>query len=291
MSRASPIDETIVFLGGGIFRGREPDLKNGLLVRSWRLARLVLHLLVAVIKVTLLFPLVGQARRIELTRRWSLRVLAILNVRLNIKGEAPDISAAGVMFVANHISWLDIYLLYAVCPVRFVSKAEVRAWPVIGWLAVRVGTLFIERARRHDTARANREVVDALRQGDCVAVFPEGTTSNGTLLRPFHASLLQSAINSGARLWPVAIRYVHRDGTANLSPAYVDNMSFGTSLFRILNESDLAAEITYLEPLPVQGRSRRELAAQAEKAIANALNLAAPGRKADKPADPPAALP
>jgi 1-acyl-sn-glycerol-3-phosphate acyltransferase len=270
---------------------RPPKRSNSFLIRQLRLVQLVLHLLVGVIKAALLLPLVGRARRTELIRRWSVRVLAILNVRLSVKGEVPDLSAAGVMFVANHISWLDIYLLDAVCPVRFVSKAEVRAWPVIGWLAVKIGTLFIERARRHDTARASREVVDALRQEDCVAVFPEGTTSNGTLLRPFHASLLQSAINSGARLWPVAIRYVHRDGTVNLSPAYVDNMSFGTSLFSILNEPELVAEITYLEPLPVHGRSRRELAALAEKAIANALNLAAPCRKSDKPVYPPAALP
>lgn len=270
---------------------RPLNRSNGFLIRTLRLAQLVLHLLVGVIKAALLFPLVGRARRTELIRRWTVRVLAILNVRLSVGGEVPDVSAADVMFVANHISWLDIYLLDAVCPVRFVSKAEVRAWPVIGWLAVKIGTLFIERARRHDTARAGREVVEALRQGDCVALFPEGTTSNGTLLRPFHASLLQSAINSGARVWPVAIRYVHRDGTANLVPAYVDDMSFGTSLFRILNEPNMEAEITYLEPLPVQGRSRRELAALAEKAIANALSLAAPCRKSDKPADPPAALP
>lgn len=271
--------------------GQPLKRSNGFLIRNWRLVRLVLHLLVGVIKAALLLPLVGRARRTELIRRWSLRVLAILHVRLSVRGEVPDLSAAGVMFVANHISWLDIYLLDAVCPVRFVSKAEVRAWPVIGWLAVKIGTLFIERARRHDTARAGREVVDALRQGDCVAVFPEGTTSNGTYLRSFHASLLQSAINSEARLWPVAIRYVHRDGTANLAPAYVDNMSFADSLFRILNEPDLEAEIAYLVPLPVQGHSRRELVALAEKAIANALNLTVPCRKSGKPVYPPAALP
>lgn len=270
---------------------RQLNRSNGFLIRTVRLVRVVFHLLVAVAKAATLLPLVGPARRTEMIRRWSLRVLAILNVRLKVKGKVPDASAAGVMFVANHISWLDIYLLDAVCPVRFVSKAEVRAWPVIGWLAVKIGTLFIERARRHDTARAGREVVDALRQGDCVAVFPEGTTSNGTLLRPFHASLLQSAINSEAWLWPVAIRYVKADGTVNLSPAYVDDMSFATSLFRILNEPELEAEITYLEPLPVNGRSRRELAVLAESAIASALNLTAPCRKPGKPADLPDALP
>lgn len=270
---------------------RQLNRSNGFLIRTVRLVRVVFHLLVAVAKAATLLPLVGPARRTEMIRRWSLRVLAILNVRLKVKGKVPDASAAGVMFVANHISWLDIYLLDAVCPVRFVSKAEVRAWPVIGWLAAKIGTLFIERARRHDTARAGREVVDALRQGDCVAVFPEGTTSNGTLLRPFHASLLQSAINSEARLWPVAIRYVKADGTVNLSPAYVDDMSFATSLFRILNEPELEAEITYLEPLPVNGRGRRELAVLAESAIASALNLTAPCRQPGKPADLPDALP
>jgi 1-acyl-sn-glycerol-3-phosphate acyltransferase len=266
------------------------DRSNSLLTRTSRLAQLVLHLLVGVVKAALLLPRASRARRTEMIRLWSVRVLTILNVRLRIKGEVPNSSTAGVMFVANHVSWLDIYLLNSVRPLRFVSKSEVRAWPVIGWLVAKVGTLFIERARRQDMVRTNREVADALRQGDCVAVFPEGTTSNGTLLRPFHASLLQSAISSEARLWPVAIRYAYRDGTINLAPAYVDDMSFGASLFRILREPELSAEITYLEPLPVQDRNRRELAALAEQAITSALNLAAPCRKPDKSAYPPGAL-
>lgn len=270
---------------------RQLNRSNGFLIRTVRLARLVLHLLVGVAKAATLLPLVGQARRTEMIRRWSVRVLAILSVRLKVKGKVPDASAAGVMFVANHISWLDIYLLDAVRPVRFISKAEVRDWPVIGWLAVKVGTLFIERKRRHDTGRANLALVDALRQGDCVALFPEGTTSNGTLLRPFHTSLLQPAIDSGGWLWPIAIRYVKQDGTVNLSPAYVDDMSFGASMARILAEPEIVAEVTYLEPLPVNGLSRRELGVLAESAIASALNLTAPCRKPGKPADPPDALP
>lgn len=268
--------------------GRQPDRSN-FLIRTLRLSLLVLHLLAGVTKAAVLYPHAGRAQRIKLVRRWSARVLAILNIRLIVKGKVPDPAAAGVVFVANHISWLDIYLLDTVCPVRFVSKSEVRNWPVIGWLAVRVGTLFIERARRHDTARANQEVADAVRQGDCVAMFPEGTTSNGTLLRPFHASLLQAAIDGEAMVWPVAIRYANRDGSLNLAPAYVDDMSFGVSMSRILAVPELVAEVIYLEPLPTQGRSRRELAVLAESAIANALNLAVPDRKPGKPADPPGA--
>lgn len=263
--------------------------KTGFLIRTARLSLLVLHLLAGVAKAALLLPLVAQAQRIDLIRAWAIRLLAILNIKLEVKGRPTEMSARNVLFIANHISWLDIYLLNAVQPVRFVSKAEVRAWPVIGWLAAKVGTIFIERARRHDTARANRAVSDALSAGDCVAVFPEGTTSDGSQLRPFHASLLQPAIDSGALLWPVAIRYKNHDGSPNTAAAYIGDLSFADSLFRVLNEPELLAEIVYLEPLPVQGRSRRELAALAETAIASWLNLAIPCRKSGTPADPPAA--
>ena len=275
----------------GISLEKPAKRRNGFFTRNSRLLRLVLHLLLGVAKIVLLFPFAGQVRRAELVRAWSVRVLAILDVDLVVKGHVPDASARGVLFVSNHISWLDIYLLQAVRPVRFVSKAEVRSWPLIGWLAEKTGTIFVERTRRHDTARTNKAVIDALNQGDCVALFPEGTTSNGTLLRPFHSSLLQPAVATEALLWPVTIRYVQPDGAANLAPAYVDDISFADSLQRVLSEPGLVAEITYLEPLRAQGRSRRELVALAESAISSALNLAAPGRKPGKPAGPPGARP
>ena len=268
-----------------------PERSNGFLIRLWRLTQLALHVLTGLIKAALLLPWVNRTRRTGMIHLWAIRLLDILHVRLSVKGLRPDVSTTNVMFIANHVSWLDIYLLMAVCPARFVSKSEVRTWPVIGWLTAQVGTLFIERARRHDTARSSREVVDALNQGDNVAVFPEGTTSDGTLLLPFHASLLQSVINSQAQLWPVALRYVHRDGTVNVAPAYAGDMSLLDSLRSILAEPEIMAEMTYLEPLPIQGRSRRELAALAEMAIANALNLPVPCRKSGKSADLPAALP
>lgn len=271
--------------------GHPAERKNNFLIRTARLVLVVLHLLAGVAKAGLLFPLIGPARRRRAIRAWSLRVLSILNIDLVVKGAAPRIDEPGALFVANHISWVDIYLLDAVCPVRFVSKSEVRSWPIIGWLATKVGTFFIERKRRHDTGRINREIHDALSRGDCVALFPEGTTTNGSLLRPFHASLLQAAVNSDARLWPVAIRYRNSDGNINISPAYADGTNFAQSLFRILAEPHVIAEIAYLEPMPVEGRSRRELAALAERTIASALSLPIPCRIPGKPGDPPAAQP
>lgn len=271
--------------------GRQVERKNNFLIRTTRLVLVVLHLLTGVVKAGLLFPLISPARRRVVIRNWALRVLSILRIELVVKGAVPRIGERGVLFVANHVSWVDIYVLDAVCPVRFVSKAEVRSWPIIGWLAVKVGTFFIERTRRHDTGRINRALHDALDRGDCIAVFPEGTTSNGSLLRPFHASLLQAAVNSNARLWPAAIRYRNPDGGLNIAPAYADKMSFAQSLFRILAEPRVIAEVAYLEPLQVENRSRRELAALAERAIASALSLPIPCRKPGKSADPQAAPP
>ncbi len=234
---------------------------------------MAVHLLYAAALVLLLFPWLSDKARIRVERRWNSGLMAILNIRIRIRGTVPDLSERNVMLVANHVSWLDIYLLNAVKPARFVSKVEVRSWPVVGWLAIKMGTLFIDRTKRHDTARVNDEVSDVLSNGGCIAVFPEGTTSNGSLLRPFHASLLQPAVHSNSQLWPAAIRYTHADGSLNLAPAYVDELSFGDSLASILSQAIIYAELEFLTPIPAQGKARRELARDAEYAIARALNL------------------
>lgn len=234
---------------------------------------MAVHLLYAAALILLLFPWLSDKARIRVERRWNSGLMAILNIRIRIRGTVPDLSERNMMLVANHVSWLDIYLLNAVKPARFVSKVEVRSWPVVGWLAIKMGTLFIDRAKRHDTARVNHEVSDVLSNGGCIAVFPEGTTSNGSLLRPFHASLLQPAVHSNSQLWPAAIRYTHADGSLNLAPAYVDELSFGDSLASILSQAVIYAELEFLPPIPAQGKARRELARDAEYAIARALNL------------------
>jgi 1-acyl-sn-glycerol-3-phosphate acyltransferase len=199
--------------------------------------------------------------------------MGILNIKIRLCGVVPDLSVQNMMLVANHVSWLDIYLLNAVRPVRFVSKVEVRSWPIVGWLASQTGTLFIDRTKRHDTARVNEEMSAILNNGGCVAVFPEGTTSNGSLLRPFHASLLQPAVHSQSQVWPAAIRYTHADGSLNTAPAYVDELSFGDSLSLVLNQAIIYAELEFMPPIAAHGKARRELARDAELAIASALNL------------------
>lgn len=234
---------------------------------------MALHLLYAVAITALLFPWLAENARTRIERRWNRNLMGILNIKVRISGAAPDLSVQNMMLVSNHISWLDIYLLNTVRPVRFVSKVEVRSWPIVGWLASKRGTLFIDRNKRHDTARVNQEMSTVLKQGGCLAVFPEGTTSKGNLLRPFHASLLQPAVHSQSQVWPAAIRYTHADGSLNVAPAYVDELSFGNSLSLILSQSIIYAELEFLSPISAEGKVRRELARDAELAIAGALNL------------------
>ena len=234
---------------------------------------MAVHILYAVAIAALVFPWLPGRARTRLERHWNSGLMGILNIKIRLGGIAPDLSVQNMMLVANHVSWLDIYLLNAIRPVRFVSKVEVRSWPVVGWLANKTGTLFIDRTKRHDTARVNSEMSAVLNNGGCLGVFPEGTTSNGSLLRPFHASLLQPAVHSQSQVWPVAIRYTHADGSLNMAPAFIDELTFTDSLSIILNQAVIYAELEFLPPIAAHGKARRELAQDTEHAIAGALNL------------------
>jgi 1-acyl-sn-glycerol-3-phosphate acyltransferase len=237
------------------------------------MVRMVLHLLKAVVLVLAAFPWASEKTRLRIEQRWHRSLLNLLNIKIRLQGNVPDLSVHKMFVVANHISWLDIYLLNAVRPVCFVSKAEVRSWPIVGWLAHKTGTLFIDRSKRHDTARVNHQISSLLSNGGCVAIFPEGTTSDGSMLRPFHASLLQPAVHSDCKIWPVAIRYTHADGSLNAAPAYVDELTFVDSLILILSQPVIYAELVFKQPIETHGKTRRELASEAELSIRSALNL------------------
>src|SRR6185295_16037591 len=145
---------------------------------------------------------------------WNARLLRLLGIALHSSGTPRQ---GATLIVANHVSWLDILAINAVHPCRFVSKADVRHWPLIGWLVACGGTLFIERERKRDALRVVHQVADALRQGQTLAVFPEGTTSDGHGLLPFHANLLQAAVATSTPVQPVALRF--SDATHEVSIA------------------------------------------------------------------------
>ena len=237
----------------------------------FRLSRLAAHILSGVITILFLFPWLNRPERERRIQHWAAKLLAILHIRVKLTGQPPIVRRGGALIVANHVSWLDIHLLHSVLPARFISKAEVRAWPVFGFLAEATGTLFLERSRRSDAARMNNVMVNHLRQGECLALFPEGTTTDGSRLLSFYPSLFQPAVESGAQVWPALIRYRRPDGSHNPEAAYNDDISLKTSLGRILKQTEIIAELDFLPPINTQGLTRREIAKAAENAMRDAL--------------------
>lgn len=237
-------------------------------MRGWRLLRLGLHLLRGVLTVLLVYPLCGWPARHRLARRWAHALLALLGLRHEVVGGR---FAPGAMLVANHVSWLDIYAINAHSPCAFVSKAEVRGWPVIGWLAARNQTVFLRRGSRGHARLVNQEIATLLEAGNNVAVFPEGTTSDGQRVLPFHAALLQAAIEAGRPVQPVAIEYFSADGHRSLVPAYVGDQSLWQSIRAIVAARGLRVRLTVLAPIDTVGAVRRELSQTAQQRIAAVL--------------------
>ncbi|MEO8159717.1 MAG: lysophospholipid acyltransferase family protein [Betaproteobacteria bacterium] len=258
-------------------------------IRFYRAVCLMCHLLAGLFEVALLFPLYRKARCKQAVRRWSARLLAILNVLPLVRGSPPSVGGRPAVMVANHVSWLDIHLIHCLWQVRFVAKSEVRRWPLIGWLSAHTGTLFIERGKGRHAARINQAIHAALLQGDAIGIFPEGTTSDGRELMRFHASLLQPAVDEGALVYPVALRYLDEAGNINVKASYVGETSLLESMRMIFAEKAIRAELIFLAPIEASGKTRRELAVQTHEAIAAALNLPASDRKPGISAGPPGA--
>lgn len=235
-----------------------------LLRLAWRGIRLAVHVLTGLALVLIWFPRIDAAKRWYWVCWWARRLLSICGVTLRVYGVLPPNAGRGAVLVANHISWLDIHLIHSLLPARFISKAEVRGWPVLGRLAEAGGTLFLERHRKADAARVNALMAEHLAAGDCLAFFPEGTTSDGRRLLPFYPSLFQPAAAAGATVWPVVIRYVDAHGQPDPTPAYHGDIRMGESMRRILAAKSIIAELHFLPPISAAGRKRRELAAEVE---------------------------
>ncbi len=235
----------------------------------FRLARTGLHLLWGMATVALAFPLLPVNIRQRLKVRWSRQLLDALGVRLRVAG-TPHV---GALLVANHISWLDVYAINALLPTTFVSKDEVRSWPVIGWLSAHTGTIFMERGSRNAAMRAKERLADELRMRNCVSVFPEGSTSQGDSVLPFHGALFQSAIDARAPVAPTALHYRGRNGELSRAAAYVGDTSLWQSLRAIITASDLTAHVCFLPAIDPNGQNRRHLAHLAHHLVAGQLDL------------------
>ncbi|MFT3757294.1 lysophospholipid acyltransferase family protein [Thauera sp.] len=241
-------------------------------MRAWRYLRLALHLLVGVLTLLLAVPFCTRPTLLDLRRRWSRRLLDILGLRLQLQGAAIE---PGTMLVANHISWVDIFVINAVAPSAFVSKAEVRNWPVIGWLSARSDTIFLRRGSRGHARIINAEIAALLDAGDNVAIFPEGTTTDGSHVLHFHAALLQPAIACGHAVQPLALSYRRPDGSYSRAPAYDGELTLGQCLANIVAERETVACVSAAPPVETRdGIDRRSLAHAARATIMRGIGCA-----------------
>lgn len=240
---------------------------------AWRLARVIIHLVQGLATCALVFPWAGAPLRERLVRRWSARLLGICRVRVERLDASPALEHA--LIVSNHISWLDIFVINALLPSRFVAKAEIRAWPVVGWLVAQAGTVFIARGNRRELRHIFKGIVDALGQRQRVAFFPEGTVAAQGQLLPFHANLFEAAIDAGVPVQPYALAYLDARGGWHAAVDYTGDTTFVQSILRILGGEPVTARLASLAPIPAgPGTHRRELAQRAQEAIQAALGQA-----------------
>lgn len=244
-----------------------------------RLARLLWHLGQGLRTLRRVPPSALPLQRQQAIADWSRQALQILGVRLQVLGEAP--ATGPLLVVSNHISWLDILVLNAARPCRFVAKADVRHWPLIGRLVQASGTLFIERENRRDALRVVHRMAEGLRAGDVLAVFPEGTTGEGATVLPFHANLLQAALATHSPVQPAGLAYLHGHGQARLgeaprhsAPVFVGDTTLLRSIWRTACATDLQATLHWGLPDTAQGRDRRRWAEALRQDVARLADMA-----------------
>ena len=235
--------------------------------RCWRFARVAAHVCVAAAKLGLFWTNWTSERRRCETKVWSAHALGLFGFRTVVRGEPIDAGNNPPIFVANHTSWLDVYAIMSIADVSFVAKQEVRFWPVVGALAERLGAIFIQRERRASLINCIGMIEERLKDGQPIGIFPEGTTTDGSMVLPFHPSLFEAAIRSGASIQPIAISYRRADGSPASEVAFVGDMTLLESFGQLADCRDCIVELTFLQPIEPAGRSRQWLADAAERAV------------------------
>jgi 1-acyl-sn-glycerol-3-phosphate acyltransferase len=221
-----------------------------------KLLRGIWHVVVGWITIYFRFPQLNPQQREARVQVWATQLLRIWDIELEVRGQ-PVVMGPTLM-VCNHISWLDIVVIHATRHCRFVSKSELREWPLIGTLATGAGTLYIERENRKDAMRMVKEMARALKAGDVLAVFPEGTTGDGIGMLPFHANLIQSAIEADAPVQPLALQFVDaQTNSISMAARFVGDDTLVGSIWRMLNSTGLKAIVNFGEIEVADGRDRR----------------------------------
>ncbi len=238
----------------------------------WKLLRATTHAVHGFWTIKTLFPKLEPLDREAHVHAWAGDMLRIVDIELVVNGTPP--AEGPMLLVANHISWLDILVMHASRYCRFVSKSDVKAWPFVSTLADGAGTLYIARESRRDAHRVVGQMAERLRAGDILAVFPEGTTGDGITLQPFHANLIQAAIEASVPVQPVALKFIDAaSGATSFAPSYVGDETLAGSIWRTLTARGLKAVVTFGAPQLPQEQTRRAWAHALRKEIEHLRRL------------------
>lgn len=246
----------------------------------WRLLWLALLIILITLIILLGFPWMSKTQRLRQIKRLATWIPASVGIKLTVKGELPDElrnatfgeGGTGYVVCANHISFVDIFVLDSILPCRFVAKKEIASWPLFGWISKGVNTLFIDRSRKRAVLEIGETMAGALKAGDHVLFFPEGRTGGGLALLPFYSNLFAAAPIANAKVLPISLRYTFHGETTDI-PSYAGETPMFTIIRRIVATKGLGVEATILPPIESAGRDRREICADASAAIAASLGM------------------
>jgi 1-acyl-sn-glycerol-3-phosphate acyltransferase len=203
-------------------------------------------ILLAFVLLLVLYTWAGERRRAWLISWWSRGLLRLSGIRVNVRGE--PLTGHGGLWIANHVSWVDIFLLNSVQATSFIAKQEIRDWPVLGWLVAAVGTLFIERGNRRAVPRVSELMRERFARGQRIGLFPEGTTSNGLDVLHFHGGLFEAALRSGAAIQPVALCYRHHGKRSDFA-AYVGEQTLAQNVWQVWGGGGVSVDVVFLPEL------------------------------------------
>ena len=233
--------------------------------------RVFLHVFSGFFIIAFLYPRKNNQQKNVFLQTWSNGLLKVLKVELQVQGEIPQ-DLQSHLVVSNHISWLDIHVINALFPMRFVAKKEVASWPIFGWFAKRLNTLFIDRQKSGHSKDVSEQMTSALRAGDRICIFPEGTSSDGLSVLQFRPNLFQSVIDAQSICLPTAISYIQpQTGEFSLAPAFIGDMGLLESITNTLKNAPLIVRVQIGTPIKDEV-NRKVLSEMAWQQVVNLRN-------------------
>lgn len=236
----------------------------------FRFIKMLLHAFSAVLTGIFRYPLMGHEKQRLYIQTWSQKLFKKTGIKIHIIN--PEHLASHALIVANHLSWLDIFLINSAQPSRFIAKDTIRSWPLVGWLSTKAGSVYLKRNNPRDLRNTFQTLASQLHEGEYFVFFPEGTSGGSQRhLLPFHSNLFEAAIEAGAPIQPCVIHYVDEKNQFHASIDSEVKLSLMENVMRVLKTDTLRAELIVLPAIPSEGLHRRELAQKAHDAIKMAL--------------------